>query len=896
MENNYKRFKNLADTNRRTIYTKMKIDKFRIFEGRNIYSHRKCIKMCVDLQGYRDIPTKDIDGFNEKLLILIPELNEHRCGIDEENGFRKRLYEGTYLSHTCEHIILAIQNKLGIDAAYGKSREIEGDKYYIIYEYVYKNTAIEIGKVAVDLINSLIEKEDYNLKASIEKVKNILRTEELGPSTLAIIGEAKRRNIPVMKIGEGSMFQLGYGKYGKMVEATISCNTRAIGVDIACDKLLTKEILSNQCLPVAEGGIVRNTLELLIKAKKIGYPITLKPRFGNQGKGVFINIKNEKEALKAYEILTKNFSDIIIEKNIFGRDYRVCVVDGKVIAVAERIPPYVIGDGFSSIRELINDLNGDTMRGEGHERPLTKIKLNDELKAYVNKKGYELDSILPEGEKLVLRENANLSTGGKAIDCTDTIHRENIEICERAARAIGLDVCGIDICCGDISKPITDGGAIIEVNAAPGIRMHHFPSKGKSRNVAKAIVDMMFEGSSKTIPVVSITGTNGKTTTTRLISYALSKTGINVGMTTTSGIYINNKCIYKGDTTGYYSAQTILTNREIDAAVLETARGGILKKGLAYDLADVAVITNITEDHLGLEGINTLEDLAYVKALVGEAVKDEGYVVLNADDPMSKTIVDRMKSNIIMFSKDKYNTTLRSNIEKGGCGVYTDNGVMYIEKDSEITPIVKVEDIKITLEGKLSYNIENAMAACAALIGLKVDYAAIREGLITFYGDEEFNPGRFNMYNVNNAIVVLDYGHNIEGYKAVLSGAKNIKHSRLVGIIGVPGDRTDSSVEEVGRIAGENFDYIYIKEDNDKRGRRNGEIAAILERGVLKSGFDKGNIDIVLNERDALEKALDNAKTGDLIIIFFEELKPLVKLVKYRSGLDKNKNQSAVMA
>ncbi|MDW8800629.1 cyanophycin synthetase [Clostridium sp. A1-XYC3] len=874
----------------------MKIDEFRIFEGRNIYSHRKCIKMCVDLQGYRDIPTKDIEGFNEKVLELIPELNEHRCGIDEENGFKKRLYEGTYLSHTCEHIILALQNRLGLNAAYGKSREIDGDKYYIIYEYVYVSTGVEIGKITVNLINSLINKENYDLKDAISKVRTILRTEELGPSTLSIIKEAKDRNIPVMKIGEGSMFQLGYGRYSKVIEATISDNTRSIGVDIACDKLLTKEILHNQCLPIAEGGKVRNALEMLIKAERIGYPITLKPRFGNQGKGVFVNIKNEKEALNAYEVLAKGFSDIIIEKNIFGRDYRVCVVDGKVVAAAERIPPYIIGDGFSSIRELVNDVNRDSMRGEGHEKPLTKIKLNDELKTYISKKGYNLESILPEGEKLILRENANLSTGGKAIDCTDIIHEENIQICERAARAIGLDICGIDVCCNDISKPITDGGAIIEVNAAPGIRMHHYPSEGKSRNVAGSIVDMMFKDSPKSIPVVAITGTNGKTTTTRLISYALSKAGCNVGMTTTGGIYINNKCIHKGDTTGYYSARTILANKEIDAAVLETARGGILKKGLAYDLADVAVITNITEDHLGIDGIDTLEDLAYVKALVGEAVKDEGYVVLNADDPMSKTIVDRMKSNIIIFSKDKYNTTLRSNISNGGYGVYISNGVMCVEKSGEIVPIVKVEDIKITLEGKLTYNIENAMAACAALIGLKLDYPIIKEGLTTFYGDEEFNPGRFNMYNIDNVVVVLDYGHNIEGYKAVLSGAKNIKHNRLVGIIGVPGDRTNSSVEEVGKIAGENFDYIYIKEDKDKRGRKNGEIASILENGVLKAGFDRKSIDIVLNERDALEKALDDAKAGDLIIMFFEDSKPLVELVKERISLKTNKDQSAIMA
>ncbi|MCH5138947.1 cyanophycin synthetase, partial [Clostridiaceae bacterium UIB06] len=473
--------------------------------------------------------------------------------------------------------------------------------------------------------------------------------------------------------------------------------------------------------------------------------------------------------------------------------------------------------------------------------------------------------------------------------------KENIEICERTAKSIGLDICGIDICCEDIGKPINQGGAIIEINAAPGIRMHHYPSKGASRNVAGAIVDMIFKGGYSDIPVVSVTGTNGKTTTTRIIGYILSKLGNNVGMTTTGGIYINNKCIYKGDTTGYYSAKTVLMNRDVEAAVLETARGGIIRKGLAYDLADVAVITNITEDHLGIDGIETLEDLAYVKALVAEAVKDNGYAVLNADDPMSITILKRIKSKKILFSKDKYNPILRKNIKSGGYGIYVHEGIMYAEANSNVVPIINVKDIKITLEGKLDYNIENAMAACAALIGLKVDYSIIKSGLASFYGDEDFNPGRFNMYSVNGATVVLDYGHNIEGYKAVLKGAKNINYNRLIGVIGVPGDRTNSSVKEVGKIAGENFDYIYIKEDKDRRGRKIGEIAKLLEKGVISAGFDHKKISIVLDEKDALERAIDNARPRDLIITFFEEYNPLVELVRNKIVDIENKNQSTAL-
>lgn len=852
--------------------------------------------MDLDLEGYCETPSSKIEGFNEKLVKLLPELKKHRCGIDEDKGFLKRLKEGTYLAHICEHTIIALQNMIGIEAAYGKAREISGDRYYIIYQYEYKNTAIEAGRLAVDIINSFIAQKNFNLRPRLNDLREILNNEILGPSTLAICNEAKKRGIPVLRVGENSMFQLGCGKYGKMIEATICSETSGLAIDIACDKLLTKEILYNQCIPVARGGKVQNSLELLLKAENIGYPIVIKPRYGNQGKGVFVNIKNEKQALEAYNILSKSYKDIMIEKYIVGRDYRICIVDGELAAVSERIPPYVVGDGVSTIRKLINMVNKDEKRGRGHEKPLTKIKMDEALIAYISKSSYDLNSILPKGESLVLRENANISTGGVAVDCTDIICEENIEICKRAAKAIGLNICGIDICCSDISVPITENdGAIIEVNAAPGIRMHHYPYKGKERNVAGAIVDMMFKNSKYSIPIVSVTGTNGKTTTTRLIAHTLSLFGHNVGMTTTGGIYINNKCIDKGDTTGYTSAMTVLTNKEVDAAVLETARGGIIRKGLAYDLADVAVITNITEDHLGLDGVETIEDLAYVKSLVGEAVKDNGYAVINADDEMSRTIVHRIKSNIIFFSKDKNNKLLQDNINNGGYGVYVDNGVIYIEKNNYVFPLIKVDNINITIKGKLKYNIENSMAACAAMVGLGVDYKMIRKGLTTFSCSEEQNPGRFNMYNVNGATVILDYGHNIEGYKAVLEGAKSIKHNRFIGVIGVPGDRLDSNILQVGKIAGEHFDYIYIKEDEDKRGRKPAETAKLLEKGILSSSFNPKNMEIVLNEVEALKKAIENSRQGDLIIIFFEKFEPLVSLVKEKMNYEKEEEKVLTM-
>lgn len=858
----------------------MKINSFSTFEGRNIYSHKRCIRMDLDLEGYCEIPSKSIPGFNESLVNAIPELKTHRCGIDEEGGFVKRLKEGTYLAHICEHCIIAIQNRLGLDAKYGKAREVQGDNYYIIFEYIYPNTALHIGKTIVEFVNSLIKGSEFNLNEKVEEIKKTLLKEQIGPSTLAICEEAKKRGIPVLKIGDGSIFQLGYGKFGKRIEATIGENTGTIAVDAACDKYLTKQILEVQCLPVAQGTKINSVMDLLEEAMCIEFPLVLKPQFGNQGKGVYANIKDEKELLKCYKTLSKEYKDIIMEKYVQGDDYRVCVVDGQVVAVSKRTPPFIIGDGKNTIKQLIEELNKDILRGEGHEKPLTKIKIDDKMLQHIGKKGYNLNTILEKDEETTLRENANLSTGGMALDCTDIICRENVEICQRAAAAIGLDICGIDIICKDISKPLGDEGVIVEINAAPGIRMHHYPSMGKSRNVAEKIVDMLFKDSTQTFPIVSITGTNGKTTTTRLISHVMQLWGRKVGMTTTGGIYINNKCIRKGDTTGPQSAKTILFNREIDAAVLETARGGLVRSGLAYDLADVSVITNITDDHLGIDGIDTLENLAHVKSLVGEAVKPDGYVILNADDEMSLTIIDKMKSHIIFFSKDKENPYLQNNIQKGGHGVYVEDGCLCIEHKESKVNLMSIKDIGITFDGNLQYNVENAMAACGALVGLGVDYEVIKNGLATFYCNEELNPGRFNVYKVGEITVVLDYGHNVEGYKAVIKGLKNIKTNRLIGVIGVPGDRLNRNIEDLGKISSQYFDYIYIKEDLDKRGRKEGEVAEILRQGVLSTGFKEEALNVILNEKDALRLAIDNSRPGDIIVVFFEEYGTLVNLIK----------------
>ena len=858
----------------------MKIINQRVFEGKNIYSYKKCIKLEVDLTGYCEIPSKDIPGFNSGLLNYVPELKTHRCGIDEDGGFVIRLNEGTYLAHICEHIIIAIQNKLGIEVAYGKSREIKDDLYYIIFQYEYKNTALEVARLAVDIINSLIKGETINYEGRFKILQTILNHEIIGPSTKAIKDAADRYGIPMFELGDSGFYQIGYGKQGRIIEATIGAQTSCVATDIASDKLLTKELLTNQNIPVAKGKRIFNIISLLKDGEEIGYPLVIKPRYGSKGEGVILDISTEKELVKAYNNEKEKYDELILEEYIDGDDFRICIVDYEIIAVSKRVPPFIVGNGKNTIKELIKVLNSEANRGIDHEKPLTKVKLDDEVMECISKYKMSLSSIPQKGEKIYLRRNANLSTGGVAIDYTSKICNENKDICIRAAKTIGLDICGIDIKVRDISKPIAEqNGVIMEINAAPGIRMHLYPTEGVKHDVGEAILKLQYNGVPSNIPVVSITGTNGKTTTTRLISHVLRCMGHKVGMTSTDGIYIDGECIDSGDDTGYYSAKTVLLNKEVDVAVLETARGGLIKRGLAYDLADVAVITNITEDHIGLNEVNSMEELAFVKALVGEAVKEDGYVVINAEDEWSLKILNRIKARKIFFAKSKDNKLIGDNIENGEIAVYIENEYLYVSNNKKEYKIAHINNIPMTLNGILEFNIENAMAACAALVGMGIDYCMITKGFKSFKSDMKCNSGRFNMYEINGITVILDYGHNIDGYRVVLNSISKIKKSKIVGVIGVPGDRMDSMILKIGKLVGNTMDKVFIKEDKDRRGRNSGEVAELLKEGILEV-TSLENVEVILDELTAFKAAINSCNPGDVLIAFYEELDPLVQVLK----------------
>ena len=855
----------------------MKMISSTVYKGRNIYSHKKCIKLEVDLEGYSEIASKDIESFNERLLELVPELYTHRCGIDEEGGFVKRLKEGTYLAHICEHIIIALQNSVGINLAYGKAREKNGDIYIIVFQYKYEKAAMEIVKLAIEIINSLIKGSNIDINMKLSIIREIINEEAIGPSTAEIIKGAEKFNMPVIDIGNGDFYQIGYGKQGRCIEAAITSETRCVAVDISCDKLITKKLLDIQNLPVARGQKVSNVLDLLRAADEIGYPVVLKPQFGSKGKGVFVDIRSKKELVKTYDYLKNQFKDIIIEKYHEGDDFRVCIVNNEVVAVSKRIPPFIIGDGLKNIEQLVEDINSTENRGRNHEKPLTKIDIDF---IYLNEQGYHLSTVLEKGKKVFLRQNANLSTGGIAVDYTDAISDENKKICVRAAKAIGLDVCGIDICTKDITKSIKGNGVILEVNSAPGLRMHVYPSYGKSRNIGEKVINMLYNNSVQNIPVISVTGTNGKTTTTRIISSILMKMGYCVGMTCTDGIYIDGNCIDNGDDTGADSATCVLLNRDVDVAVLETARGGIIRKGLAYDLADVAVITNVTEDHLGCDGIEDMEDLCMVKSLVAEAVKEDGFVVVNADDKYSLDIIPRIKAQIIYFSKDCNNDYILEAINKDNICVYLREGYICVYNYGREYRVIKVEDVPITLNGVLEFNIENVMAACASLIAMQVDYSMIKIGLSKFELNGKDNSGRFNIYDCNGVKAILDYGHNIDGYRKVLSSLKELAKGNIIGVIGIPGDRSNNDAVRIGKLSGKNLNKIIIKEDKDRRGRRCGEIAELIKNGVLQVNKDS-DLKVILDEVEAFRTALMEAKRGDTVIVFFEKRKPLLEVIEY---------------
>ncbi|MDP4158590.1 MAG: cyanophycin synthetase [Bacillota bacterium] len=868
----------------------MEIREIQAIEGPNAYSHRPIIRAIVDLQEWTECFTNELGDFRFRLIKHLPTLADHYCSRGKIGGFLERLEEGTLIGHVIEHVTIDLLTQAGQTIKYGKTMGIleHPGRYEIIFNYEAKEGAIEGFKQGFDLVKTLLEQNSFDVGQALNSIKEVMADNELGVSTRVIVEACRELGIPVHRLNEGSLLQLGYGRNQRRIQATITSATSSIGVDIACDKEMTKKILSEGGVPVPWGYIVKTEEEAIQAFQDMETPVVIKPLHGNQGKGVTIRLTSAAEVRAAFRVAQTYGDWVIIEEYIVGQHYRLVVVGDRLIAAAQRIPAHVCGDGSSSIEELVARANADPRRGDDHEKELTKIKIDPVVVLTLSQKQMTLASVPEPGEVVYLRDSANLSTGGIAKDVTDLVHPDNVDLVVNTAKLIGLDVAGIDLIIEDIRESYREkNGHIIEVNAAPGIRMHHFPSMGKARNVGKAIVEQVFPSGNGRIPIISITGTNGKTTTTRMIRKMLVDQQLLVGMTSTDGIYIDQKLWVKGDMTGPESARTVLRHPDVQVAVLETARGGILRAGLGYDYADVAVITNVSGDHLGQYGIETMEDIAHVKSLVAEVVRPHSYVVLNADDPYVAQMAQRTVGRVIFFSTEKDNIHVRKHLGLGGTAVFVRRGMILLCQGSKSFRICSVKQIPVTWEGKAQHNVQNALAAIAAGWALGLSAATIRESLQHFSSDAEHNRGRLNRYEVDGVQVFVDYGHNAAGIEEVAKTLKQFKGGSLVGCITVPGDRPDDSIREVGRIAAQGFKRLIIREDADLRGRKPGEIAQILYDEAVKSGMKPSNIKVVLPELEAFCLGLDSCISGDTFVMFYEHIEPIEEEIRKRMELQK---------
>jgi cyanophycin synthetase len=825
--------------------------------------------------------------FISRLLHLLPGLKEHYCSRGRTGGFVERLQEGTYLGHVTEHVFLELQNQSGIGTEYGKTMTVSDGVVEIICEYRCRQAAEILAEAAVAAVLSAVNGEYFNVGEILAKAKALAVEYMPGPSTASILTAARRRGIPVLPLADGtSLFRLGTGAFQKKVMASLSEGTSCIAVDIACNKQLTKQLLAEYGLPVPCGKLVKTVEEAQAAAHTLGFPLAMKPDNGNQGKGVSLDLNSPDEVSQAFKTASAYSTGVIVEKYLPGRHYRLLVVNSELVAASERFPAHVVGDGSKNIRQLIADANLDPCRGEGHEKPLTKIVVDNITETVLAKQKLTLDCRPLPGQRVWLRENANLSTGGTAVDVTDEVHPLQSELAVLAVRVTGLDIAGVDLVMQDITAPPTGQvGGIIEVNAAPGLRMHLFPAKGKKRDIGQKIIDMLFPpGRLFRVPVISITGTNGKTTTTRMIDYVLRKHGLVTGMSCTSGIYIGGKRIQQGDLTGPASARVVLAHPDVEAAVLETARGGIIRRGLGYDRADVAVITNIREDHIGQDGIETVDDLLHIKSLVAEAVYPSGTVVLNADETHVHALISRIWTNIIFISTKNESITVRRHLGKDGRAIFIRRGTILAAKGNRAFVVGRVRDFAVTLGGRAGHQTENllcALAACWAYGLTPRQAGAYLRGFALTPGD---NPGRANLYDFGKYRVMIDYGHNADGIAKIGELVRKLQPGRSICVLGAPGDRSDELLIKAGSTAARYFNTIIIKEDDDLRGRAPGETATLLAKGALSTGMDKQRLLFVREERTAVQQALSMTQPGDLVVIFYEEIERVLHEVMSHQG------------
>jgi len=865
----------------------MRIREINAMRGPNYWSvnRDKLIVMVLDLEEMEERPTNKILGFLDRLKDMFPSMLSHRCSEGTEGGFFHRVKEGTWMGHVIEHIALEIQTLAGMDTGFGRTRTYgEEGVYFVVFSYTEEKVGRFAAKAAVAMAEALIDGKEYDLASDIQEMREIRERERLGPSTGSIIEEAEARGIPWIRLNKYSLCQLGYGSNQKRIQATVTSQTSSIGVEIACDKEDTKFLLEAAEVPVPKGDIVRSEAGLKDAVERIGYPLVVKPINGNHGRGITTDVRNWEDACIALEAAKEVSRSVIIEKFIVGDDYRLLVIDHKLVAAAKRTPAHVMGDGKSTIQQLIDKTNSDPRRGYGHENVLTQITVDAMTMGLLEEKELTLDSIILKDEFLKLKDTANLSTGGTAEDVTEIVHPFNVFMAERISRIIGLDVCGIDIMTTAIDQPLTEtGGAVLEVNAAPGFRMHLAPSEGLGRNVAAHVLDMLYPfGELSRIPIVAVTETNGKTTTTRLIAHMARMKGFKVGYTTTDGIYIQNRLLMKGDCTGPASAEFVLKDPTVNFAVLECARGGLLRAGLGFKRCDVGIVTNVAADHLGLKGIHTIDQLAKVKGVIPEVVLPSGHAILNADDDRVYEMRSNVKCNVALFSMDEDSPRIKKHAKAGGLSAIYENGFITLMKGEWKIRICKAVNVPLTMGGRAAFMIQNVLPAVltAHVRGFSIE--DIKVSLESFIPSPAQTPGRLNLFEFKDFSIMLDYAHNAAGLKALANLVEKMDGYPKVGIIAGVGVRRDEDTIELGAIAAGMFDEIIIRQDRNLRGREEDELIALLETGIDRVDPNKPR-KVIRLEKDAIVHAIENVKKGSLIIVSSDVVPDALNLVmKYK--------------
>ena len=876
-----------TETSRKLDPAELEVTRIRALRGPNYWRLAPVIACDVRLGALETVTSDNIPRLIQRLVEAIPSLQLHKCTRGKPGGFVERLEEGTHIPHILEHLALELQSLIGNEVAFGRVVP-SGDEgvWWLIVEFQEEQVGIRAMKDAVRIVRSCIADEDFDIDEIIDDLLSLYESSRLGPSTGAIVEEARRRGIPVRRLNNYSLVQLGLGRNLHRIQATLTDRTSAIGVEIAQDKDDTKRVLENIGLPVPKGDVARTIEGALEVADEIGYPVILKPLAANHGRGISGRLNDPDQLRAAWATSSAYGSRIVVEQFAEGRDHRVLVVNGRVVAAAERVPAHVIGDGKRTVRHLIEIANRDSRRGIGHTRSLTRLPSDRTTEEYLAANGRTLDSIPAKAEFVGLRQTANLSTGGTSIDRTDEMHPDNVTACEMAAGVVGLDIAGIDVLTRDISVPFRENGAvIIEVNAGPGIRMHTHPAEGQARNVAAPILDMLYPpGTDSTIPVIAVTGTNGKTTTTRLIAHLFRVSENVVGFTTTYGTYLGNRMVIEGDMTGPFSANVILSNPTVDVAVLETARGGILRAGLGFDEADIGIVLNVTADHLGLRGIHTLEQLADVKSVIPAVVKREGHAILNADDPLVYAMKDKTPGDLVLFSTkpEGESKEFELHLSRNGIGARVEKDTFVIRRGKLRIPIAGVRDVPLMVGGAAKFQRENILAAILAAYVQGMRYDDIRAGLLSFFPSPALTPGRLNLVRVGAGRVLVDYAHNPAAIAGLIEFVGGLDANRRIGIITAPGDRRDEDLLAVGRLSAR-LDHVIVRDDKYRRGRAPGEISRLIAQGLREGGLSEEHIDVVHDEEDALEHAMSYMQDNDLVFILADDVPRVLGQVRQLS-------------